>query len=271
MKKRILSLALALALSFALAGQTLAVSLPPVLVNGEVLTMETPAMVWESTTYVDCRPIVQAFYPDAEITQEGDRVQVRSETLNIDLKPGRGYVIANGRYLPVAGEIKSENGVTMVPVRLLGRILGLNVEWDAQVGAVLLTESGTGPIQSGESYYNPDDLYWLSHIIFAESGNQPLEGQIAVGNVILNRVASPLFPETIYKVIHQTNQFSPVRSGTINLEPRELSVIAAKLALEGANTAGNSLYFINPRVSGNSWVARTRTHVTTIAAHAFYR
>ena len=67
------------------------------------------------------------------------------------------------------------------------------------------------------------------------------------------------------------DSFSTFRNGRLgNRTPNAESVVAAKLTLEGVNTAGHSLYFINPRVSAGSWVARTRTHVTTIAAHAFY-
>ena len=131
--------------------------------------------------------------------------------------------------------------------------------------------AGSGPIAPDSEAYQEDVLYWLSHIINAESGNQPLTGKIAVGNVVLNRVASPRFPDTVYEVIFQKGQFSPVANGSINLTPNAESVIAAKLCLDGANTVGNAIYFLNPRVSPNSWAARNRTHVATIGAHAFYQ
>ena len=131
--------------------------------------------------------------------------------------------------------------------------------WDPQAGVALTTP---GP-EAGE-------LYWLSHIINAESGNQPLSGKIAVGNVVLNRVANPRFPDTVYEVIHQRGQFTPVSNGSIKLTPNAESVIAAKLCLDGANTVGNALYFLNPRTASNSWASRTRPYVATIGAHAFY-
>ena len=127
-----------------------------------------------------------------------------------------------------------------------------------------------GPIASGDSFYNSTDLYWLSRIIYAESGNQSLEGKIAVGNVVLNRVASSLFPNSVYDVIFQRNQFTPASSGSINREPSEDAVIAAKLCLDGANTADNALYFVNPKASPNSWASRNCTYVATIGAHAFF-
>lgn len=270
MRKRICSLVLALVLSLALAGQAVAVELPSVLVNGEALEMDAPVSVIDQTTYVSYWPIVKAFYPQATAVWENDRAVVRAEGLTLEIQPGTRYLVANGRYLWIPNGVRVVNGILTVPVRTLGLALGLNVGWDAEVGAVILSDSGSGPIKDASRVYPEDVLYWLSHIIHAESGNQPLEGQIAVGNVIMNRVASPLFPNTVYEVIHQTNQFTPVRNGTINKQPSAQSVVAAKLVLEGVDFAGGSLYFINPRVSGGSWVARTRTHVTTIASHAFY-
>ena len=91
-----------------------------------------------------------------------------------------------------------------------------------------------------------------------------------MGNVVLNRVASPLFPNTVRDVLFQPNQFTPASSGVLQRTPSAESVIAAKLCLDGANTAGNALYFVNPRVSPNSWAARNRPYVATIGAHAFF-
>jgi len=269
-KKRICALVLALVLSMSMAVQTAAVELPSVLVDGEMLELDAPVSVIDQTTYISYWPVVKAFYPDATAVWEEDRAVVRAEGLTMEIQPGQRYIVANGRYLWVEKGVQVTDNILTVPVRVLGRALGLDVSWDGELGAVNLSANGNGPIKSGEEFYAKDVLYWLSHIIHAESGNQPLEGRIAVGNVIRNRVASPIFPNTVYEVIHQKNQFTPVRNGTIKLEPTAMSVVAAKLVMEGVNIAGDSLYFINPKVSGRSWVARTRTHVTTIASHAFY-
>ena len=91
-------------------------------------------------------------------------------------------------------------------------------------------------------------MYWLSRIICAEAGGESLAGQVAVGNVVLNRVDSDEFPNTIHEVIFDRKhavQFEPVSNGTVYNEPTETSVQAAKLALQGVNTAGKSLYFFN--------------------------
>src|SRR5699024_8602041 len=107
-----------------------------------------------------------------------------------------------------------------------------------------------------------DDLYWLSRLINAEAGNQPLEGKIGVGNVVLNRVADPTCPDTIYDVIFDARygvQFSVTETGAIYLEPNEESVIAAKICLEGYNVVEDSLFFLNPQISSKTWFEKNFT------------
>ena len=115
---------------------------------------------------------------------------------------------------------------------------------------------------------------WLSRIISAESRGESLRGQVAVGNVILNRVASGQFPDTIRDVIFDRKdavQFEPVANGTIYSEPTAQSVLAARLALNGTSVVGNSLYFFNPSYSSGSWVRQNRPYHGTIGCHVFYR
>ena len=94
------------------------------------------------------------------------------------------------------------------------------------------------------------DIYWLARIIEAEAGGESYKGKVAIGNVILNRVNSKDFPNTIYNVIFEyygnIPQFSPVADGTIYNTPSEESINAAKDALNGARPVGNSTYFFNP-------------------------
>lgn len=272
MMKRLFTAALTLALVFVLVGPAIAVGNPSVTLNGEVLEMDAGPIVLNRTTYVCYWPVVKAMYPDAEAAWENDRAVVRAEGLELSIQLGVPYLVANGRYLYFKDGVQMEGSSIMVPVRPLAQALGASVTWDSGTGIIAL-ESGTGPIQSGDSYYladGGDTLHWLSQIINAESGNQSLIGKIAVGNVVLNRVNSPMFPNSVYNVVFQSNQFTPVANGTIYLEPNEESVIAAKLCLDGANTAGTSLYFVNPRSSPNSWASRNRPYVATIGSHAFF-
>jgi len=240
-----------------------------IVVNDTVLSLDVPVQVSNEVTYVSYWPIVQALYPDATAVWQNDRAVVTAPGLTMEIQPGLPYFVANGRYLYLPQGIKFDNNVILLPVRTLCAALGADVSWDP-IGSRVVITAGYAPITSGDIAYQADVLYWLSHIINAESGNQPLAGKIAVGNVVLNRVASPRFPNTVYEVIYQRNQFTPVANGSIHKAPNAESVIAAKLCLDGANTVGNALYFLNPRTSTSSWAARNRPYVATIGAHAFY-
>ena len=251
MKKRALCALVSLALCVTLAGQAAAAeSSVSFVVNGITLAADVPNRVEARTTYVSYWPIVSALYPNATAEWVNGQAEVKADGLTLHIKPGAQYIEANGRYLYVPDGVKCEGYSIMVPIRTLCQALGAGVEWDGTQSTIQIT-SGSGPILSGEQAYQADVVYWLSRIIYAESGNQPLDGKIAVGNVVLNR-------------------FTPAANGSINRTPSAESVVAAKLCLDGANTAGSALYFVNPTVAPGSWASRNRPYVATIGAHAFY-
>ncbi|MFZ5968495.1 MAG: cell wall hydrolase [Bacillota bacterium] len=119
------------------------------------------------------------------------------------------------------------------------------------------------------------NVYWLSRIIHAEAEAEPYNGKVAVGNVILNRVNSKDFPNTVYNVIFEyyegIPQFSPVAEGTIYNTPSEESIKAAKDALTGVRPAGASTYFFNPDKSAGKWIVQNKTYVMRIGNHVFYK
>ena len=122
--------------------------------------------------------------------------------------------------------------------------------------------------------YTDEDLYWLSRVISAESQGESLYGQIAVGNVVLNRVASPEFPGTIRSVVFDTKnavQFEPISNGTIYLAPTEKSILAARLVLNGTRCVDDCLYFFSPALSEGTWIRENREYFATIGCHRFYR
>lgn len=272
MQKRTLCAALCLVFCIALSGKAAAADTAAlsVAVNGAVLETEIPGEIYNQVTYVYYWPIIQQLDPEATVTWGETGAVIQAEGLTLNVRPGSDYLVANGRYLYLANGVRmNEDGVCMVPATALAWAFGGCAWWDGQAGVLHISASGS-PVESGETYYDANDLYWLSRIIYAESGNQPLEGKIAVGNVILNRVEDPAFPNSIYDVIFQRNQFTPAMTGSINRDPSTECVIAAKLCLEGANTVGDALYFVNPYVSPNSWASRNRPYVATIGAHAFF-
>jgi N-acetylmuramoyl-L-alanine amidase len=116
-------------------------------------------------------------------------VYVGTSRLKLSLRAGDKYLIANGRYLYFGAPCFISNGSLMAPVRALARAFDADVKWNGELCRVMIT-MGSGAIESGDAFYNADDLYWLSRIISAEARGESLEGQIAVGNVVLNRLES---------------------------------------------------------------------------------
>lgn len=113
------------------------------------------------------------------------------------------------------------------------------------------------------------DEYLLAQIINAEAGNQPYDGKVAVGNVIMNRVDHPKFPDTIEDVVYQEGQFSPVTDGSINKKPNSESLQAAKDVMNGKKVVRDDvLFFYNPDISTSEWIF-TRKVITKIGSHAF--
>jgi len=190
---------------------------------------------------------------------------------NVSVSDGAYALYADGRVLFSASpSVILSDGRMYVPASVLARALSLSAV--ADTGAVRM--SGTArPITPGAKYYADDAVYWLSRIISAESKGESLIGQIAVGNVVLNRVRSADFPNTIYSVIFDRKygvQFSPISNGTIYDTPTATSILAAKICLDGFTVSGDVLYFLRPSASTSSWIVRTRPYKFTIGNHYFF-
>lgn len=245
-----------------------------VLLNGQKLLTDSPAVLRNGTTYVPLRAFAEAF-SKAEVTWNAATrtASVRAPGLTLDVQAGRKYMVANDRYFYMSDSILIQGSRVLVPVRALSAAYGVDVAWNASNRTVLLTGKGN-PALNGEQYYDADAVLWLARIIHAESQGEPLEGKVAVGNVVLNRVQSSDFPNTIYSVIFDKNngvQFTPAANGTIYNTPGAQSVIAAKLCLDGAQAVPQScLYFLNASISTNFWVPQNRPYLTSIGNHQFY-
>lgn len=115
------------------------------------------------------------------------------------------------------------------------------------------------------------DLDLLARIIMVESGYESYQGKLAVGSVIMNRVADSRFPDTVRGVIYAPGQFPPARNGKLdNAKPNEDSIRAAQAVLNGENNVEGALYFHNPRVTnGGFWDKLTTVEV--IGNHRFVK
>lgn len=111
--------------------------------------------------------------------------------------------------------------------------------------------SGTGE-NSGSDY--DEDQYLLASIIHGEARGEPYEGQVAVGAVVLNRVDSPDFPDTIAEVIFQPGAFDAVADNQFYLTPNDTAFQAAEDALNGWDPTNGALYYWNPVTATSRWI-----------------
>ena len=190
---------------------------------------------------------------------------------------GDGYFEADGRYIYAPDGWLIKGDVLYLPSDTVERLFGVEISVSAKRDRLELSTDKLTVISGGASYYelnyDAELLYWLPQIINAEAKFEPLAGQIGVGNVVMNRLRSPDFPDTIFEVIYDTAhtvQFEPISTGGIFQEPTEQATIAAYLCLEGYSTVGGSLYFVNPEF-GSGWFDSSLELVETIGHHNFYK
>lgn len=272
MKQFIAVLLIALSLFSVMPLTAAAASYVNVTVDGKPFSGSV--QVKNGTTYVGIRKFSTDLDPSASVTYSADTrtLTVRSSALTLTCTDGSSYIVANGRYLYYDQPIFMKNGTMYAPIMQLYRAFDAGIKWSNTLGGFAVTR-GSGGIAPGSSYYRSDEVYWLSRIISAEAKGEPLLGKIAVGNVILNRVRSTAFPNTIYSVIFDKKygvQFTPAANGTVYAAPTEESIIAAKICLEGYTVSTGILYFVNPTKSPNSWASKNRAYFGKIGNHAFY-
>ena len=199
--------------------------------------------------------------------------RIDGENLAITATEGKLYIEANGRYFYTSGEVMLDGGEMYVPIRPIVKALNSYIYYDDKSGQYVVSSGDSRLLRSADQFYRSDEVLWLARIIHAESQGEPIKGKIAVGNVILNRVRSSQFPNTIYSVIFDKKygvQFTPSVNGAIYNTPNAESVIAAKICLEGYSISNDILYFVNPKLAPNSWASKTRPYAFTIQNHSFF-
>ncbi len=197
---------------------------------------------------------------------------VKTDSLTLTARDGAQYIEANERILWCEYSVFTMDGVLYVPLRQIAKAFDFDIEYVAESNSVHLTRK-SGALQHALTYYNEEELYWLSKIIHAESQGEPFIGKVAVGNVIMNRVDSAQFPDSVYDVIFdQKNgvQFSPTVNGAIHQQPNADSVRAAKACLDNAELSDEILYFLNQKIATSFWIVNNCRFVMTIGSHTFY-
>ncbi len=228
----------------------------------------------EEKTYVSLVDFGQAVDKNSKlISTSGGIHKISARGITVSAQLWNSYIEANGRCFYTETTCRIIDGELYVPIRPLAYIFNVDVKWNDATRSVKLIDNG-GVCRSADEVYWDGEVLWLSRIIYAESRGEPLLGKIAVGNVIMNRVRSPLYPNTIYSVIFDKKygtQFTPVATGAIYNNPTDDCIRAAKMVLEGTTVSAKVLFFMNPRLATSSWISKNREYAFTIGNHAFYK
>lgn len=156
----------------------------------------------------------------------------------------------------------------------IGVIMALN-DMDSSVihqgDTIRLPINNLSPREALARTTNDQDIDLIARAIHGEARGEPFLGQVAVGAVIINRVLSDFFPDSIEEVIYQTKQFSAVDDGQIDLNPTKSSYDAARTALKGEDPTMGALYYYNPRTARNKGWFSSRRSMVTIGDHVFVK
>ena len=157
--------------------------------------------------------------------------------------------------------------LTVTAVKKFQQKNGLTV--DGIAGTNTLKAMGiTTSSSSSSSTNNSSDVNLLAKAIYGEARGEPYSGQVAVGAVIMNRVKSSKFPNTIAGVIYQSGAFDAVSDGQINLSPDATAKKAAQDALNGWDPSYGAIYYFNPDTATNKWIW-SRPLTVKIGKHRF--
>ncbi len=243
-------------------------------VNEKEISTDSGPYIKDGTTFIPVRAICNALgVTDIEWDNSSKKATIRGYS-KLEFYIGESYAYVNGEKKEMPEKANIKNGRTMIPLRFFAENSEAKVEWDQILYAVKISKEGVNvPVKYRANNYSYDDVLWLSRIVHAESQGEPVKGQIGVANVVLNRVKSKEYPNSIYGVIFDRNygvQFQPVANGTIYNNPSLKSVYSAKRAVYGENYVGDCLYFLNKKIATNFWIVNNRKYYTTIHNHSFY-
>ena len=158
---------------------------------------------------------------------------------------------------------------TLSAVKSFQKKNGLTVDGIAgtkTLNAMGIYASSSG--SSGTSSSNSTNLNLLSRLVYGEARGEPYSGQVAVAAVVLNRVSSSSFPNTVSGVIYQSGAFDAVSDGQINMTPDSTAKKAAQDAINGWDPSYGAIYYFNPSTATNKWIW-SRPMTVKIGKHRF--
>ena len=239
-------------------------------VGGKALSVK--GLMINGVHYIPFRAAANALGAKYNYNSAAKTSTMSASGLKMTASAGAYSIYANERVLfTESPAVIMSDGRMYIPAKSFAKAVGMTLNADSSSISI---KGSYSPIIHASKFYREDEVYWLSRIISAESKGEPLLGQIAVGNVVMNRVRSSAYPNTIYGVIFDRKygvQFSPVLDGSIYNTPTYNCTLAAKIVLEGFDTSGGALFFLQPQHSTSSWIPKNRQYFFTIGKHDFYK
>ncbi len=243
---------------------------PGVYINGTQLSVSGIRI--NDTLYVPFRVAAGALGASYNYDSSSRTATMTAQGLIVTATDGTYCTYANGRVLfSITPNVIMSDGRMYIPASVLAKSVGMTL---TDKGSAAQISGSYKAITPAARFYRDDEVLWLARIIHAEAQGEPLLGQIAVGNVVLNRVRSAYYPNTIYGVIFDRKygvQFSPILNGTIYNTPSYNATLAAKICLDGFDISEGSFFFLEPRLSTSSWIPTSRVYAFTIGHHDFYK
>jgi len=241
-------------------------------INGETVKGAPPSVIKNQRVYLPVRFVVEPLGASVNWNQADHSVEIVLNQNRILLNIGSNIAYVNGAEIQLEEAVFVLNNRTYVPVRFIAETLGMRVDWHQAIRSVAISPP-QAPVSMEKFISSDEELRWLAQIIEAEASGESLEGKIAVGAVILNRVKSNQFPNSIKEVIFDRSdgyyQFTPVQNKYIySVKPSQETYLAVERVLQGEDPTNGALYFYNPKANNSKWML-SRKVVKVIGNHIF--
>ena len=245
-----------------------------VMLNGDFILCTQKPFIENGTTYIPIRSFADAIGATLTWNDADQSALLEKNGISILFYADQNNYVQNGTKVDGNGA-KLHKDTLFAPVKALCSPFGWEIAWDDFYYVVYITAPGITVAETCKDFsYTFNDMLWLSKLTHIECGNQSIATRIGVANTVLNRVASPLYPNTIPEAIMDTKhgvQYPPAQKKKMkNCVPSASSMIAAKCALNGINLVGNSVAFTHVDLTAQSWAANNMQHFVTIGVVAFY-
>lgn len=219
-------------------------------INDNKIKLTQDLLINEDKTYIFTRQFAELMGYEVEWKEDTRQIVLRNENAELMISADESNIIYNGFKVEVEESALLREEGSYLPLRTIGQFLECSIEWDEESRAVVLTKENleiNPEYIVNEKTYTEEDLSILSKIVDVESGDRSIELRLAVANVVLNRVKSDRFPNSVKDVVYQVDvhkQFPPAhKSNFLTRKVDELSIEAARRALEGENNIDNCLFF----------------------------